>query len=92
MPFKTKKKAPTLKQIEEQMDEPDEEEEEVEEEEEPEEEIEEDPKVKVKKADDKVWSIQEVPTATTQVIFNSKTKTAYDLTSAIVELLNRTEG
>ena len=37
------------------------------------------------------WTVQEVSTQTTPVIYNSKTKKPYDLLSAIVELLNRTE-
>ena len=38
-----------------------------------------------------VWLLKEVPTQTTQMIYNNKTKKVYDLTLAVVELLNRTE-
>jgi len=100
MVFKPKKKtSKTLRSkpdIEEELeeeeeddsDEPDEEELEDDEEEEVEEEIEE-PKIKKKIIQEKIWSIQEVPTETTQIIYNSKEKKSYNLASAIVELLNK---
>ena len=37
------------------------------------------------------WSVEEVPTATQPVIYNSKEKKAYSLLDAVAELLRRTE-
>ena len=37
------------------------------------------------------WSVQEVPTATTPVIYNSKTKKAFSIYEAVAEILNRTQ-
>ena len=38
-----------------------------------------------------LWSKKEIVTSTEPIIYNSKTKESYDLLSAVVELLNRTE-
>lgn len=37
------------------------------------------------------WRVEEVPTATQPVIYNSKTKKMYTFYEALAELLNRTE-
>ena len=41
--------------------------------------------------EDTIWSVEEIPTATTPVIYNSKTKEELNLYQAIAEILNRTE-
>lgn len=82
--FKTKKKEVKAEEDEEFVE--DETEEDVEEDIEDE--------VEEEKADVKtraVWVIEDIATQTQQVIYNSKTKKAYDLTSAVVEILNRLE-
>lgn len=38
-----------------------------------------------------VWQVREVPTQKEAVIYNSKENKMYDLLSAVVEILNRTE-
>jgi hypothetical protein len=38
-----------------------------------------------------IWSAEEIPTATSVVIFNAKENKTYSLMEAIAELLNRTE-
>jgi hypothetical protein len=38
-----------------------------------------------------VWSVEEVPTQTQPIIFNSKEKRAYTIYEVLVELLKRTE-
>ena len=38
-----------------------------------------------------LWRMEEVPTQTSPVIYNSKTKKFYTLYDAIAEILNRTE-
>lgn len=38
-----------------------------------------------------VWSVEEVPTQTQPIIFNSKEKRAYTIYEVLVELLRRTE-
>ena len=38
-----------------------------------------------------IWSVEEITTATTPVIYNSKTKEELNLYQALAEILNRTE-
>jgi hypothetical protein len=38
------------------------------------------------------WSVQEIPTATTPVIYNARTKETLSLYEAIAEILNRSEN
>jgi len=38
-----------------------------------------------------IWSVEEVPTQTQPIIFNSKEKRAYTIYEVLVELLKRTE-
>lgn len=42
-------------------------------------------------ASESVWSVEDIPTATTPVIYNSVTKTQLSLYEAVAEILNRTE-
>ena len=37
------------------------------------------------------WSVQEIPTATTPVIYNARTKETYSLYEAIAIILNKSE-
>ncbi len=46
---------------------------------------------KGKEEDKSIWKVQNVATETQPVIYDSKNKKAYDLHSALAELLNRTE-
>ena len=41
--------------------------------------------------EDKVWKVAEIPIKKQSVIYNSKEDKVYDLLSAVVEILNRTE-
>jgi hypothetical protein len=83
--FKTKKVQETPKAVVEQIKkqveaEPIEEEQEIEEE-----------SSEGKVVEENVWSLQTIPTQTTDVIYNSKTDRAYTLAEAVIEILNRTE-
>lgn len=90
--FKPKKKAPVeeVEEVEEVVEQENDIEDEFEDDIEEVEEVVPQPKTKTIPSK-KIWSIQEVATQTAQVIVNSKTNQSYDLASAIVELLNRTE-
>lgn len=89
-----KPKEKTVEEVEKQLEESKAKLEELKEEsseesEEPKEEVEEKEKPKV--SEEPVWQVREVPTQKEAVIYNSKENKMYDLLSAVVEILNRTE-
>lgn len=81
------------KTIEPKVEEPEEKVKESEEKVEEETEVEEEVKEETESTpqEDTIWSVEEIPTATTPVIYNSKTKEELNLYQAIAEILNRTE-
>lgn len=45
----------------------------------------------IKKTEEEIWVVKEVPVQTERVLYNQQTKKALDLYSAMAEILNRTE-
>lgn len=49
-------------------------------------------KAVVQNQEEILWTAEEIPTATSTVIYNSKTGKTYSLMEAIAEILNRSEN